>query len=120
MRKVMTYKYILQDTGRYTTAERGEAFFHDFGMGGSESMAIVEFPDGKVDMLSLEHIRFITPPDNNVKSNSKHKYSGIVDALNAVLSEHFGAPCYFVDFYTEVPYSMFYGNEIQQGTFSAA
>ena len=100
MRKVMTYKYILQDTGRYATVERGEAFFHDFGRDGSESMAIVEFPDGKVDMISLEHIRFITPADNdNVQSNNKHKHSNIVEALNAVLSEHFGAPCYFVDFY---------------------
>lgn len=35
----------------------------------------------------------------------------IVSALNAVLSETFGVPCYFIDFKTEVPtYKDFYGN----------
>lgn len=35
----------------------------------------------------------------------------VVSALNAVLSETFGVPCYFIDFKTEVPaYKDFYGN----------
>lgn len=35
----------------------------------------------------------------------------IVSALNAVLSETFEVPCYFIDFKTEVPaYKDFYGN----------
>lgn len=43
----------------------------------------------------------------------------IVSALNTVLSETFGVPCYFVDFKTEVPsYKDFYGNW-EQGMYTA-
>lgn len=43
----------------------------------------------------------------------------IVCALNAVLSETFEVPCYFIDFKTEVPaYKDFYGNW-EQGRYAA-
>lgn len=42
----------------------------------------------------------------------------IVSALNTVLSETFGVPCYFIDFKTEVPsYKDFYGNW-EQGNYT--
>ena len=51
--------------------ETGVAVFHQFGVGyeefesgpGNYTTAIVEWPDGRVESVPVEHIRFVTPID---------------------------------------------------------
>ena len=67
MRKVMVSGYVKQADGKWMFTEKGEALFHQFGVGyeefeagtGNYSTAIVEWPDGKVDNVPVEHIRFL-------------------------------------------------------------
>lgn len=52
---------------RYVLEPQGEATFHQFGVAyeefeggpGNYSTAIVEWPDGKVESVPVEHIRFV-------------------------------------------------------------
>ncbi len=73
MRKVMvTALKNVPGTREWKVVEKGEAVFHQFGMDyeefengpGNFSTAIVEWPDGMVDMVRAERIQFLTP---NVK-----------------------------------------------------
>lgn len=49
--------------------ETGEATFHQFGVGyeefeagpGNFTTAIVEWPDGRVESVPVDHVRFVTP-----------------------------------------------------------
>lgn len=69
MRKVIYYKnnYILEER-RLEKIEVGEAIFHQFGLGCEEtdqgpinfSTAIIEKPDGTVENIPVELIRFIS------------------------------------------------------------
>jgi hypothetical protein len=54
---------------RYDLEPVGEAGFHQFGVGyeefeagpGNFTTAIVEWPDGRVESVPAEHVRFVTP-----------------------------------------------------------
>jgi len=73
MRKVMVSRLVPQPHGRsYTSCAlepQGEALFHEFGMGckesesgvGGHSTAIIEWPNGRVESVALDRIRFLTP-----------------------------------------------------------
>ena len=70
MRKVMvTALKNVPGTREWKVVEKGEAVFHQFGMDyeefengpGNFSTAIVEWPDGMVDMVRAERIQFLTP-----------------------------------------------------------
>lgn len=89
LRKVMVTKYITRPmssevadaakgiTGRSisTWEEVGEAWFHGFGTDyeefengpGNFSTAIVEWPDGKVEMVRADAIRFMLPIDERTR-----------------------------------------------------
>lgn len=68
MRKVMV-SHLIKVTGqtRWTLQEKGVATFHEFGVGyeafdsgpGNYSTAIVEWPDGTVENVPVEQIKFI-------------------------------------------------------------
>lgn len=66
MRKVMVSEYKLKEHG-FVLEEKSEAIFHQFGVGyeefesglGNYSTAIVEYHDGTVDNIPVNHIRFI-------------------------------------------------------------
>jgi hypothetical protein len=63
MRKVMVSERKVVD-GRSELVEKGIAEFHQFSMESSaentpETVAIIEWPDGQVDMVYPTHIRFI-------------------------------------------------------------
>lgn len=67
MRKVMVSRYKRQDNNSWCLEEVGEALFHQFGLDYEEfdngaasfSSAIVEWPDGQVENVPAEHIRFL-------------------------------------------------------------
>lgn len=67
MRKVMVSGYEKQDDGKWAIKERGIATFHAFGVDyeqfesgpGNYSTAIVEFPDGKVENVCVDMVRFL-------------------------------------------------------------
>ena len=82
LKKVIVSKPIRQElpsngTGRvavtYPLVPQGEALFHQFGasyeefeMGpGNFTTAIVEWPDGRVESVPAEHVRFVTPNFNS-------------------------------------------------------
>ena len=54
---------------RYVLEPQGEALFHQFGVGyeefeggpGNFTTAIVEWPDGKVESVPVEHVQFVVP-----------------------------------------------------------
>lgn len=54
---------------KYALEPHGEAAFHQFGVGyeefengpGNFTTAIVEWPDGRVESVPVEHVRFILP-----------------------------------------------------------
>lgn len=54
---------------RYAFEPQGEAMFHQFGVGyeefeagpGNFTTAIVEWPDGRVESVPAQHVRFVTP-----------------------------------------------------------
>ena len=68
MRKVMVSEYEQQSDKKFKLVEKGEALFHAFGNDyqefetgvGTYSTAIVEWPDGSVSNVSVEHVRFIS------------------------------------------------------------
>ena len=59
--------------GTWRLQETGEAVFHQFGVGyeefesgpGNFTTAIVEWPDGRVESVPLEHVRFVTPNEQH-------------------------------------------------------
>lgn len=70
MRKCMVSKFIYRAPGSPTSSaweEAGEAVFHGFGADyeefetgpGNFSAAIVEFPNGQVDLVRADKIRFL-------------------------------------------------------------
>lgn len=69
MRKVLVTKLIYPSgcMGRPEQVELGEATFHQFGIDyqefsegpGNFSIAIIEYPDGRVDSVRPERIRFL-------------------------------------------------------------
>ena len=67
LRKVMVSEYRKQEDGIWYLVEKGEATFHQFGVNyeefegglGNLRTAIVEFPDGSVSNVPVEHIRFL-------------------------------------------------------------
>lgn len=68
MRQVMVVDYLHRD-GKWQIIDKGVALFHAFGLDYEEfesghagfSTAIVEWPDGKVEMVRADRIRFLTP-----------------------------------------------------------
>ena len=66
MRKVMVVDNLHRD-GKWQLVDRGEAVFHSFGLDYEEfsdsacgySAAIVEWPDGKVEMVRADRVRFL-------------------------------------------------------------
>lgn len=67
LRKVMVSAYQHQPNGTWLVVEKGIAEFHQFGTDyeefengpGNFTTAIVEWPDGSVESVIVEHIRFI-------------------------------------------------------------
>ena len=72
MRKVIVHHYVKPDpiegvSQNYILVKKGEATFHAFGMAyeefesgpGNYSTAIVEYPDGIVENVPVERIKFI-------------------------------------------------------------
>ena len=67
MRRVMVSAYTTQTGGRMKLEEKGEAVFHQFGCNfeqfesgaGNFSTAIVEWPDGRVENIPVENVRFL-------------------------------------------------------------
>ncbi len=53
----------------YTLEPHGEAVFHQFGVDyeeldggpGNYTTAIIEWPDGKVESVPVEHVKFVVP-----------------------------------------------------------
>jgi hypothetical protein len=74
MKKVMVSEHKRQEDGKWKLEEKGEALFHAFGTNyeefgngpGNYSTAIIEWPDGTVSNVPVEHVRFLVP---NAKSN---------------------------------------------------
>ena len=68
MRKVIVSENLRID-GKWQMVDKGEAVFHSFGLDYDEfsegacgySTAIVEWPDGKVDMVRADRVRFVMP-----------------------------------------------------------
>ncbi len=75
-------------TSKWELVERGEAVFHQFGCNfeqfetgaGNFSTAIIEWPDGRVENVEVEHVRFLDahgfsdmPTQHNNKDAYEHK-----------------------------------------------
>ncbi|MDO8463754.1 MAG: hypothetical protein Q7S46_00660 [Gallionella sp.] len=78
-------------TSKWVLVEKGEAIFHSFGVdyeefetgAGNYSAAIVEWPDGRVDMVRADRIKFLVPNEAVEKASSfahpavnQNKYQG--------------------------------------------
>lgn len=71
-RKVMVRHNVKGDDGKWYLADKGEALFHCFGVNyeefesgpGNFSIAIVEYPDGTLDTVPIEYVRFLTPTES--------------------------------------------------------
>ena len=78
--RVIVSKLVRQETSSavtgsvtvaYPLVPQGEALFHQFGVSyeefetgpGNFTTAIVEWPDGRVESVPAEHVRFVTPND---------------------------------------------------------
>lgn len=67
MRKVMVSEHKQQEDRRWKLEEKGEAVFHQFGCNyeefadgaGNFTTAIIEWPDGTVGNVPVEHVRFL-------------------------------------------------------------
>jgi hypothetical protein len=71
MRKVMVSEHKTQvSSGIWYLEEKGEAMFHQFGVNyeefeacaGNYTTAIVEWPDGTISNVPVEHVRFLDVP----------------------------------------------------------
>jgi hypothetical protein len=73
MKTVMVKGYKKQTDGRFKLEEKGQALFHDFGLGNAIgeasniliSTAIIEWPDGTLENVPVNHVRFLVPNENN-------------------------------------------------------
>jgi len=71
MRKVMVSKYVKHPDNKLHLEEVGVAAFHQFGVDYEEfengpanfTVAIIEWPDGKVESIAVECIKFLAEPD---------------------------------------------------------
>lgn len=71
MRRVMVFQNLHRD-GKWQMLEKGEAVFHGFGLDYEEfsdgacgySTAIVEWPDGTVDMVRADRVKFLDGANN--------------------------------------------------------
>jgi hypothetical protein len=74
LRKVIVSKHVMHAQegsrpARYELEPQGEALFHQFGVGyeefesgpGNFTTAIVEWPDGRIESVVVDHVRFVTP-----------------------------------------------------------
>lgn len=67
MRKVIVSEYKKQEDGKCKLEEKGEAIFHQFGVGykefesgpGNYSTTIVEWDDGMIENVPVEQMKFI-------------------------------------------------------------
>ena len=67
MRKVIVSEHKQQEDRKWKLEEKGEAIFHVFGTNyeqfengaGIFSTAIVEWPDGTMSNVPVEHVRFL-------------------------------------------------------------
>lgn len=67
MRRVMVSANTRQANGTWKPEEKGEAMFHQFGCNyeefdggpGNFTTAVIEWPDGTVGNVPVEHIRFL-------------------------------------------------------------
>ena len=67
MRKVMVSAYKQQPNMKWKLEEKGEAIFHQFGCNheeyengvGNFTTAVIEWPDGTVGNVPVEHVRFL-------------------------------------------------------------
>ena len=67
LRRIIVYKYVKNEDGKYEKVEDGEANFHAFGCSyeglidgvGNFSTAIIERKNGTVENVSVEMIKFI-------------------------------------------------------------
>lgn len=88
MRKVMVSRLERTNgaTSKWELVEKGEAVFHQFGCNfeqfesgaGNFSTAIIEWPDGRVENVEVERVRFLDahgfsdmPTQHNNKENKK-------------------------------------------------
>lgn len=86
MRRVMVSEYRKQAPPHsWRMEEKGVAIFHTFGNGyaefetgaGNFSTAIIEWPDGTVDNVPVQHVRFLdglAPEDPGCIGGSVHDY----------------------------------------------
>ena len=69
MRRVSVISKLYKGAGQYEVTHRGEAFFHQFGVEfeecetgfGNVTTAVIEWPDGKVEMVHPSLITFTEP-----------------------------------------------------------
>ena len=67
MRKVMVSENRQQEEKKWKLVEKGEAMFHQFGSNyeefengaGNYTTAIIEWPDGTVGNVPVQHVRFL-------------------------------------------------------------
>lgn len=70
MRKVIVRKHKQQPDGKWELRDDGEALFHCFGTNyeefhdgpGNFSTAIIERPDGTIENIPVDHVRFLDTP----------------------------------------------------------
>lgn len=70
MRKVMVSERRQQPDRTWKLEEKGEALFHQFGCSyeefetgaGNYTTAVIEWPDGTVGNVPVEHVRFLDQP----------------------------------------------------------
>ena len=76
MRKVMVSEYKQQPDKKWKLEEKGEALFHQFGVNyeefeggpGNFTTAIIEWTDGTVGNVPVEHVRFLELVENCYES----------------------------------------------------
>ena len=70
MRKVKVFQRVnIPGTTKWETVERGTAKFHQFGVDyeefeagtGNYTTAVIEWPDGKVEMVRADMVQFLEP-----------------------------------------------------------
>ncbi len=74
MRKVLVSKFVPKDVEgtqrkKYVLEPFGEALFHQFGCNyeefengpGNFTTAVIEWPDGQMENVPVEHVKFVVP-----------------------------------------------------------
>jgi hypothetical protein len=75
-RRVMVYEIVLDESSQRERVPQGEAVFHGFGADyeefengpGNYTVAIIEWPNGAVQLVQTHLIQFIIPTDPRVLS----------------------------------------------------